>query len=136
MVNHAPLLFLLAAGVHAGFQLTVTALVYPALSRVPAQRWEQEHARHSRAIVPLVGVVYLLLAGSVSWLLITDRTGSTYLGAGVAAAIAAVTAFGAAPIHGGLTARDDAAVRRLLRVDYVRAVLGVLLVLIALSAVL
>lgn len=136
MVNHAPLLFLLAAGVHAGFQLTVTALVYPALSRVPAERWEHEHARHSRAIVPLVGVVYVLLAGSISWLLITDRTGSTYAGAVVAAAIAAVTVFGAAPIHGRLTSRDDDVIRRLLRIDQVRALLAVVLVGVALSAVL
>lgn len=135
MVNHAPVLFLLAAGVHAGFQLTVTALVYPALSRVPANRWASEHARHSRAIVPLVGIVYLLLAGAVIWLLFGDRTGSTYAGAVVAGAIAAVTAFGAAPVHGRLTVHDDVLIGRLLRIDQVRALLAVLLVAIAISTV-
>lgn len=134
-MNHASLLFLLAAGVHAGFQLTVTALVYPALSRVPADRWASEHARHSRAIVPLVGIVYVLLAGAVIWLLLGDHTGSTYAGAIVAAAIAAVTAFGAAPIHGRLILRDEDLIGHLLRIDQVRALLAVLLVAIAASAV-
>lgn len=136
MVNQAPLLFLLAAGVHAGFQLTVTALVYPALSRVPADRWANEHARHSRAIIPLVGLVYVLLAASVIWLLMTDRHGSTYVGAVGAATIAAVTAFGAAPLHGRLSVRNDELISRLLRIDQVRALLAVLLVGVALSAVL
>ncbi|XAS75275.1 hypothetical protein V3G39_11430 [Dermatophilaceae bacterium Sec6.4] len=133
-MDAAAVTFLIAAALHAGFQLTVTVLVYPALSRIPPERWPDAHARHSRGIVPLVGVVYVLLAVSVCWMLLADRSGWTYAGAVLAAAVASVTAFGAAPIHGRLSERDDALVRRLLQIDTVRAVLAVLLLGVALGA--
>lgn len=67
LVDTADIAFLVM--VHASFQLTVTILVHPALSRVPADRWPNEHGRHSRSITPLVGIVYLPLAVTVLWLL-------------------------------------------------------------------
>ena len=57
-----PDLLLASTGLHAGFQATVTLLVYPALAEVPPERWHDAHQRHSRRIVPLVGLVYVSLA--------------------------------------------------------------------------
>ncbi|HET8765795.1 MAG TPA: FMN-binding negative transcriptional regulator, partial [Pedococcus sp.] len=71
VVDTAAAALLGAAGLHAGFQLTVTTLVYPALARVDASRWAEAHDRHSRAITPLVGVVYLLLLAAGAWALAT-----------------------------------------------------------------
>ena len=50
--------FALAAALHAGFQVTVTVLVYPALAGRSAAEWSAAHTRHSRAITPVVAVVY------------------------------------------------------------------------------
>lgn len=119
--------FLVAAAVHAGFQLTVTVLVYPALARVHASDWPREHDLHSRRIVPLVGVVYVLLAVTTIWLLTVDRGGWTWAGSWCASAVAAVTAFGAAPLHGKLTDRDEPLMARLLVVDRWRAGLALVL---------
>ncbi|MBC2960774.1 hypothetical protein [Nocardioides deserti] len=47
-----------ATALHAGFQLTVTALVYPRLAGTAPAAWSREHSRHSRTITPLVAVVY------------------------------------------------------------------------------
>ncbi len=130
-MHAARIFFLVAASLHAGFQLTVTVLVYPALARVQEQDWSREHALHSARIVPLVGVIYVFLAGSTVWLLASDREGWTWVAAVGALLVAAVTAFGAAPLHGKLTNRDPVLLDRLLRVDRLRAVLAVLLMGIA-----
>lgn len=37
MSNHAAALLVAATALHTGFQMTVTALVYPALARAPAE---------------------------------------------------------------------------------------------------
>ncbi|MBO1756290.1 hypothetical protein [Allobranchiibius sp. CTAmp26] len=123
--------FLAATALHAGFQATVTALVYPALARVPADRWTVEHDRHSRSITPLVGVVYLALAGATVWILAADRGPWSYAGAVLALGVALVTGLGAAPLHGRLASPDPVLTRRLLRVDRVRAGLAVLLLICA-----
>ena len=129
MTITAPVAFLAATALHAGFQATVSTLVYPALARVPADRWSAEHDRHSRRITPLVGVVYVLLAGCTGWLLAVDRGPWTYAGAVLALAVALVTGAGAAPVHGRLTGPDPELVARLLRIDRVRAVLAVVLLI-------
>lgn len=121
--------FLAATALHAGFQATITVLVYPALARIPADRWAVEHDRHGQRITPLVGVVYLALAGATVWVLVADRGLWTYAGAVVALAVAVVTAVGAAPLHGRLSHADPALIARLLRVDRVRAVLAVVLLI-------
>lgn len=118
----------LAAALHAGFQVTVTALAYPALAAVPADRFAAAHDAHSRRIVPLVGLVYLALLGAGAWVL-----AAAPLGVAVWAALAAegatllVTAALAAPLHGALGGRgpDPALLRRLLVVDRGRAALSV-----------
>jgi hypothetical protein len=119
---HAWTVLLAAATcLHAGFQVTVTALVYPALVRVPAERWQEAHGRHSRAIAPVVAVVYGALLVSCAGALLSAP------GVAVAAAVAGValsllvTATFAAPTHGRLSpGPEPALLRRLLVVDRVR----------------
>lgn len=127
--------FLVAAAVHAGFQLTVTVLVYPALSRVGAQDWQREHQLHSNRIVPLVGVVYVLLAGATVWLLTETRSGWTWASAVASFLVAAITALGAAPLHGKLRDRDPELIRRLMVVDRCRAALALVLLACAIGVV-
>ncbi len=114
---------LAAATVHLGFQLTVTAVVYPALARVPAGQWAKTHRAHTGAITPLVVLVYGLLALSGGWGLLAGPDAWTL--AAVAAGVVAVlvTVSLAAPLHLRLgRAYDKALVRRLLHVDRVRTV--------------
>lgn len=131
----ARLAFVAAAALHLGFQGTVTVLVYPALARVPAEEWTEAHARHSRAIAPLVVVVYGALVGAGVWVVSVDR--STFVVAAVVAAAAAiaVTAAGAGPIHGRLSRPEPRLVQRLLRLDLLRAVAATVCFATALVAV-
>ena len=114
---------LLTAGVHAGFQLTVTGVVYPALAAVPAADWHRRHAEHSRRITPLVGVVYLPLGLATAAALLHRRDLPTLVSAAASGSVVALTAAGAAPLHRRLAAGPDPVlVGRLLRVDRWRAV--------------
>ncbi len=130
MTGSPALVSLLAATtLHLGFQLTVTVLVYPALARVPVDQWSQAHARHSRAIVPIVAVTYASLLTSVGWSVATAplTAGLLVAAAGVVLALG-TTAAVAAPLHGRL-GRDgpaDKAIRRLLAADRVRTAGAVL----------
>ncbi len=112
---------LVAAAVHLGFQLVVTAVVYPALVDVPDEQWREHHDRHSRRIAPLVVVVYSVLVVSCAWVL---WSGPTLLEWGALAACAAafgLTAVVAAPAHSRLGAgRDPVVLARLLRADRLR----------------
>jgi hypothetical protein len=126
--------FALASALHAGFQLTVSALVYPTLATRDAQVWAEHHARHTRGIAPVVVLVYgaLVVTGAVLVADGPDAAGWCALGGGAAAL--ALTAVGAAPLHSRLTARDDVLVRRLLVVDRWRcaaAVAGALAAVLA-----
>ncbi len=117
-----PALLLAVAGLHAGFQATVTLLVYPALAEVPPERWHDAHDRHSRRIVPLVAVVYvaLLVTGVGA---VAGHPSSVLLWVATLASAGAVlvTATAAAPLHGRLgSGRDPALVARLLVVDRLR----------------
>ena len=113
--------FLAAAAVHAGFQLTVTTLVYPSLVRVGPDDWERAHARHSRGIVPIVVVVYGALALTSAYLLDYHHDLAAWLGAGGAWGAMLVTATAAAPTHARLTTPDPPLLRRLIVVDRWRA---------------
>lgn len=117
---------LAATGLHAGFQLTVTLVVYPALAGVPAADWSPAHDAHSRRIAPLVGLVYgAALAAGVAGVLVTPSGGTVTALVGTLAAIL-VTATSAAPTHGRLgRGRDEALVRRLLRADRLRCLAAV-----------
>ncbi len=55
-----------AAALHAGFQVTVSLLVYPVLLG-SGEDWRRRHDAHSRAIVPLVAVTYGALLGACVW---------------------------------------------------------------------
>ncbi len=113
---------LTAAAVHLGFQATVTAVVYPALARVPAERWADAHRAHTRAITPVVAAVYgaLVLAGG--WALVSGPGAWTLAALAATAVAVLVTAVAAAPAHGRLGAGHDRdRIRRLLRADRVRA---------------
>ncbi len=127
--------FALATALHAGFQATVTVLVYPVLGDRRADEWRAAHHRHSRAIAPLVGVVYLALLVTGGWLVASDPDLAGWAALALTAAALATTAAAAAPTHGRLADRDDALVARLLVVDRWRCVLAVLAAVAAVVAV-
>jgi len=113
---------LAATGAHAGFQATVTALVYPALARVRAEDWSSAHDAHSRRISPLVAVVYgaAVVASVGSLRQSPGSTGVRVAALGTAGAVL-VTAAAAAPTHAHLgRGRTPELVDRLLVADRVR----------------
>ena len=116
---------LLVAGMlHLGFQVTVTGVVYPALSEVGDDDWARAHDAHSRRITRLVAPVYFLLAGACLWVLVAGPYDALLLAAVSGAALSGVTTMAvAAPTHGRLgRERTSSAVRRLLVADAVRLV--------------
>ncbi len=136
MTDAAGSAFLVAASAHAGFQATVTAVVYPTLSHVRAAHWRQAHDRHSRAIRPLVVVSYLGLAATAVWWLAVDWSVPAVVAVVLAALSMAVTVVLAAPLHRRLVKRDDRALTRLLGADRTRTVLAFAAVAAALAALL
>jgi hypothetical protein len=124
MSDVAATAFLAAAAAHAGFQATVTLVVYPTLSHVRAAHWRQAHDRHSQRIRPLVAVAYLALAVTGAWWLAADWSALALVAVILAALSVASTLVLAAPLHRRLVRRDDAALRRLIGVDRVRTVLA------------
>jgi hypothetical protein len=128
--------FAVATAWHAGFQLTVTLLVYPVLARRSSEEWRAAHDRHSRAIAPLVGVLYLavLVTGGLLVASGPDRLG--WLALALTGLALATTALAAAPVHGRLTDRDDVLVARLLVADRWRCAFAVLGAVAATAAVL
>ena len=125
-----------ATCLHAGFQLTVTLLVYPALARVGAAGFARAHDLHSRGIVPLVGLVYSLVVVAALGTVVTRPTSLLAWAAGAASAVAlGTTAVRAAPLHGrlGQHGPEPALLRSLLRADRVRTVAAVLAVVPAVA---
>ncbi|OZF34841.1 hypothetical protein CH296_09330 [Rhodococcus sp. 14-2496-1d] len=126
-----------AAALHLGFQLVVTAVVYPALAEVPHDDWQRAHDAHSRRITLVVGLVYGLLAAACLWVLVS---GSTHLAALISVAGAVIsalaTAFVAAPVHGelGRAGRNGHLMSRLRSADRVRLCGAVVCALFALLA--
>lgn len=126
-----------AAALHLGFQLVVTAVVYPALAEVPDDDWRRAHDAHSRRITLVVGLVYGLLAAACLWVLVS---GSTHLAALISVAGAVIsalaTAFVAAPVHGelGRAGRNGHLMSRLRSADRVRLCGAVVCALFALLA--
>jgi hypothetical protein len=132
----ATVAFAIATALHAGFQATVTVLVYPVLAdRHPAE-WRAAHERHSRAIVPLVGLVYLALVVTGGFLAASGPGVAGWVALLLTVAALATTAVAAAPAHGRLAERDDALVARLLVADRCRCALAVLGAVAATAAVL
>ena len=125
-----------ATSLHAGFQLTVTLLVYPALARVAPAGFADAHGRHSRAIVPLVGLVYAAVVVTALGVVVTDpRSVLGWTAAVTSAGALLVTALRAAPLHGrlGRQGPEPALVAALLRADRVRTACAVLAVLAAVA---
>ncbi len=112
---------------YAGFQWTVRALVYPQFSLVPPAAFPAYERRHQQLVSRVVGPLFAGQGVTTTWLL-ADRPEGTpptavLAGAACLAVVLGVTALGAVPLHRRLEeAWDDAAHRRLLRVDSVRAV--------------
>jgi hypothetical protein len=127
--------FLAAAAANAGFQATVTMVVYPALARVRPAHWRQAHDRHSRAIWPLVAVLYAALAATAAWWLVADWSAMTAVAVALGAVPVVVTALVAAPLHRRLVRRDTDSLRRLLVADRVRTAFAVAAVAVAIAAV-
>jgi hypothetical protein len=124
---------LASTALHAGFQLTVTLVVYPALAGVQPDEWVAAHGRHSRRITPLVALVYGAALACCVGVLINSGGNSTTQLAGVVIAIAgtvaaiAVTAFCAGPTHRRLdSGLDPVLMRRLINCDRWRTVAALL----------
>jgi hypothetical protein len=58
VINAWTAALLASTALHAGFQLTVTLVIYAALAGVQPDQWVAAHARHSRRITPPVALVY------------------------------------------------------------------------------
>ncbi len=126
--------FALASALHVGFQVTVTALVYPALASRSAIDWPAAHARHTRAITPLVVVVYGAVVGTGVALVVSHPDVAGWASLVATAAALGVTAVGAGPLHGRMPERDDGDVARLLALDRWRcaaAVVGLVAILMS-----
>jgi hypothetical protein len=127
---------LAAVALHAGFQLTVTTIVYPALAGTPDDDWAEAHARHSRRIAPLVALVYGATVVACALAATADPSLGTWVALGGTAVAILVTATLAAPLHGRLDVRDPTLLARLLAADRVRCVSACLALAGALGAVL
>lgn len=121
-------ILLLAAALHAGFQLVVTTVVYPALAELPPDRWASAHRSHSNRIAVLVVPLYLLLAAACLHALRHAPGPDVYLAVAAEAVAVGVTALAAAPTHTVLarTGADPRVIRRLLVVDRIRCAAAVL----------
>lgn len=125
-----------ATALHAGFQLTVTVLVYPALVRLAPADFARAHADHSRAIVPLVGLVYgAVLVTSVGAVVSAPASVLAWLVAGASGLALLVTAVRAAPLHGrlGLRGPEPDLLRALLGADRVRTLAALVAAALALA---
>ena len=111
-----------ATALHAGFQLVVTVLVYPAFAEVPVEEWTRHHTAHSRRITPLVVGVYAAVVAACGWVLVAGGWQPSTAVAVAASALAMLTtAAVAAPAHGRLGAgRAERDLTVLVRADRVR----------------
>lgn len=116
-----------AACAYAGFQVTITVLVYPQLNAigrtVPAMFTDHE-ARHSTRTAVVVGPLFAALVGATGWLVVADPSAPpAWAAAACTAVVLAVTALAAVPQHDRLRhGFDPAVMARLQRVDAARTV--------------
>ncbi len=134
----ASVVWVAATAVHAGFQLIVTGLVYPGLAAAAPDDWAARHHAHSRAITPIVVLVYGILAMAGGWLVTSTSLDAWQVLSlvSVAAAIA-ITGLVAAPAHGRLSqARTERDLGVLLKADRMRLLAAWLGVVSAVAGVL
>jgi len=113
-------LLVATAALHLGFQLTVSALVYPALGDTHSA-FEASHVRHSRRIAPLVGVVYAALLAGTGCVVTATSGGLRWVAVALTLAVLALTGLGAVPLHRRLAHGFDVPTfRRLQVVDALR----------------
>lgn len=118
---------------HAGFQVVVSVLVYPALADAPEAGWARVHERHSRRILVVVAPLYPAIVAVCAWSLLAGPVTAASIVAIAGNLVAVtVTATVAAPLHGrlGRQGRDAGLLRTLLRADWVRTA-GALVALVA-----
>lgn len=133
-------LLLLGAGAHAGLELVVHLVVYPALADASAGSTGDAragHQAHMRRMSVAVAPVYGLLVLAAAAALLTDLSALSAAAAVLVVATLAVTGLLAVPAHEGIVRAEDAAGRavlhrRLARADLVRLLLAVALVPVAL----
>jgi len=114
-----------ATALHAGFQTTVTLVVYPALAAVSADAWDAAHDGHARRIAPLVAIVYAAALVAAAGALVTGPGAAVVVAAAATVATVLVTALSAAPTHGRLSAGPTPdLLRTLLRADRLRCLLA------------
>lgn len=122
-----------ATALHAGFQLAVTVLVYPALAAVPSESWCDRHAAHSRRITPLVAVVYAGLVAACAGVLLDEPSAVQALSVVASGVSLGITATVAAPAHRLLgRSADPGVLRRLIVADRVRCSAAVVAAALAL----
>jgi hypothetical protein len=110
---------------YAGFQWTVRFLVYPQFAQVPADAFAGYERSHQLLVTRVVGPLFAAQGVTTLFLLVVRPAEVPLLpvlaGGGCLAAVLAVTAFLAVPLHRRLdVCWDPAAHRRLLRVDGLR----------------
>ena len=129
-------LLVAATALHAGFQLVVTFLVYPAFAEVPADDWSRYHAAHSRRITWLVAVVYGLALLAAAAVLVTGTWQVGTVTSVVATGLAVlVTMTVAAPAHSRLgRGRGERDLATLVVADRFRLGAAVLAAVAALAA--
>ena len=131
---------LVLVGAYAGFQWTVRVVVYPQFALVPPEKFAPYELAHQRRISLVVGPLFGGQVLTTAAILFLRPDGASPVAAAAAAVLLAVvlvlTGLFAVPLHRRLSSGwDDAAFRRLLRVDSGRvaaatANLGVALLLL------
>ena len=131
-----PEALLAASAAHVGFQVVVSAVVYPALAEVPGGRWSAAHERHSRRMARVVGPLYVVAAAACLWALLSSPDAWTLVAVAGNGVAALVTADVAAPLHRRLPRPRGHAVllERLRRVDLVRTASALVATVAALLA--
>ena len=127
---------LAAACAYAGFQVTVTVLVYPQLAAVGRSApaiFTAHEARHSTRTAVVVGPLFAALVAATTWLVVgAPASILAWAAAACTAVVLGVTALAAVPRHDRLRRGFDAAVMgRLRQVDAVRAVAALVQVVLA-----
>ena len=129
------LLFLIAAALYAGFQITIRLLVYPQLARVPAAAFVAYEAAHQRLVSRVVGPLFAALVLTVAALVI-DRPRRRHAGSACSRRCWSARSWSSpqrarSPCTRSQHGFDPAAHRRLLAVDSARVLVSVACVAIA-----